>query len=107
MAPQLSWALSVEKRAASAFCARPVGREIVALLVNQNRKYLLIFRYLLRLRRISFYLMAPAKGAFTVTDFPRDERHILAPAGLQDWLIAIATAFAAFVLLGVLPRLFW
>ena len=42
-----------------------------------------------------------------MTDFPRDERRFLTPIMPQDWLVAIATALAAFVLLGVLPRLFW
>jgi len=59
------------------------------------------------LRRISFYLLALATGALAVTDFPRDERRFLTPIMPQDWLVAIATALAAFVLLGVLPRLFW
>ncbi|HEX5211924.1 MAG TPA: hypothetical protein VFW22_09345 [Pseudolabrys sp.] len=41
-----------------------------------------------------------------MTDFPQDERRVLAPAA-QDWLIALATALVALVLLGILPRLFW
>lgn len=42
-----------------------------------------------------------------MTDFPQDERRVLAPAAARDWLIALATALVALVLLGVLPRLFW
>ena len=42
-----------------------------------------------------------------VTDFPQELRHLLTAAPPEDWLVAIATAFLAFVLLGVLPRLFW
>jgi hypothetical protein len=41
------------------------------------------------------------------TDFPQEQRRILAQVSPEDWLIAIATALLAFVLLGVLPRLFW
>jgi putative exporter of polyketide antibiotics len=42
-----------------------------------------------------------------VTDFPNDERRLLAPVVPEDWLIALATALVAFLLLGVVPRLFW
>ena len=42
-----------------------------------------------------------------MTDFPRDERRVLAPTVAQDWLIALATALIALMLLGVLPRVFW
>ena len=42
-----------------------------------------------------------------MSDFPRDERRVLAPTAPEDWLIALATALIAFVLLGVLPHLFW
>ena len=42
-----------------------------------------------------------------MTDFPQEQRHILARVSPQDWLVAIATALLALVLLGVLPRLFW
>jgi len=42
-----------------------------------------------------------------VTDFPQDERRVLAPTAPEDWLIAVATALLALVLLGILPRLFW
>ena len=42
-----------------------------------------------------------------MTDFPHDERGVLAPVVPEDWLIALATALIAFGLLGILPRLFW
>jgi hypothetical protein len=42
-----------------------------------------------------------------VTDFPRDERRALAPTAPADWFLALAAALVAFVLLGILPRLFW
>ena len=42
-----------------------------------------------------------------MTDFPQDQRRVLAPEAPEDWLVAIATALLAFVLLGILPRLFW
>jgi hypothetical protein len=42
-----------------------------------------------------------------VTDFSQDERRVLAPGAPEDWVIALATALIAFVLLGILPRLFW
>ncbi len=42
-----------------------------------------------------------------MTDFPQEQRHVLARVSPEDWLVAIATALVAFVLLGVLPRLFW
>jgi len=42
-----------------------------------------------------------------VTDFPQDQRRVVARISPEDWLVAIATALLAFVLLGILPRLFW
>ena len=42
-----------------------------------------------------------------VTDFPQEQRHVMARISSEDWLVAIATALLAFVLLGILPRLFW
>ena len=42
-----------------------------------------------------------------MTDFPHDQRNILARISPEDWLVAVATALIAFVLLGILPRLFW
>ena len=42
-----------------------------------------------------------------MTDFPHDQRSVLAQISPEDWLVAVATALIAFVLLGVLPRLFW
>jgi len=42
-----------------------------------------------------------------VSDLPQEQRHLLAHVSPEDWLVALATALVAFVLLGVLPRLFW
>jgi hypothetical protein len=42
-----------------------------------------------------------------VSDLPQEQRHLLAHVSPEDWLVALITALAAFVLLGVLPRLFW
>jgi len=42
-----------------------------------------------------------------VTDFPHAQRHFRARVSPEDWLIALATALLALVLLGILPRLFW
>ena len=42
-----------------------------------------------------------------MTDFTQEQPHVLARISPEDWLVAIATALVAFVLLGVLPRLFW
>jgi hypothetical protein len=47
------------KPAALAFSVSLPGKEIVVSAGAKSRKYLLIFRGLLRLRRISFYLGAP------------------------------------------------
>jgi hypothetical protein len=47
------------KPAALAFSVSLPGREIVVSAEAKSRKYLLIFRGLLRLRKISFYLGAP------------------------------------------------
>ncbi len=107
-APQLSCRPFCRRKPAEpAFCPSQLEKEIVALLARQNRKYLLIFRGLLRLHRISFYLTAPVEGAFCGDRFPpRPATHPGADAP-EDWLVAIATALLAFVLLGILPRLFW
>ena len=42
-----------------------------------------------------------------MTDFPQDHPHVVPRSALEDWLIAIATALVALVLLGIVPRLFW
>jgi len=42
-----------------------------------------------------------------VSDFPQEQRRFLAHVSPEDWLVALITALAAFVLLGILPRLFW
>jgi hypothetical protein len=42
-----------------------------------------------------------------VSDLPQEQRYFLARVSPEDWLVALATALVAFVLLGVLPRLFW
>ena len=42
-----------------------------------------------------------------MTDFPQEQRHILPRVSPQDWIVAIAAALLALMLLGVLPRLFW
>ena len=39
-----------------------------------------------------------------MTDFPHDERGG-APSALDNWALAIATAFVALIILGVLPHL--
>lgn len=42
-----------------------------------------------------------------MTDFPQERRHVLARVSPEDWLVALATALLALVLLGVLPHWFW
>jgi hypothetical protein len=42
-----------------------------------------------------------------VSDFSQEQRRLLADISPDDWLVAIATALLAFVLLGILPRMFW
>jgi hypothetical protein len=42
-----------------------------------------------------------------VSDFPQEQRHLLADISPDDWVVAVATALLAFVLLGILPRMFW
>jgi len=42
-----------------------------------------------------------------VSDFPQEQRRLLANISPDDWVVAIATALLAFVLLGILPRMFW
>jgi hypothetical protein len=92
------------------FSASPPRKEIVASVTAQSRKYLLIFRDLLRLHRISFYLAAPVDCAGAnppVTDFPHDLQRLSARLSLDDWAVAIATSLLALILLGILPRIHW
>jgi hypothetical protein len=42
-----------------------------------------------------------------VSDFPQEQRHLLADVSPEDWVVAIGTALLALVLLGILPRMFW
>jgi hypothetical protein len=49
----------------------------------------------------------PCGSLKAVSDLPQEQNHLLAHVSPEDWLVAFATALAAFVLLGVLPRLFW
>jgi hypothetical protein len=49
----------------------------------------------------------PCGSLKAVSDLPQQQRHLLAHVSPEDWLVALATALVAFVLLGVLPRLFW
>jgi hypothetical protein len=49
----------------------------------------------------------PCGSLKAVSDLPQEQRRLLAHVSPEDWLVALITAVAAFVLLGVLPRLFW
>jgi hypothetical protein len=42
-----------------------------------------------------------------LSELPQEQRHLLAHVSPEDWLVALITALAAFVLLGILPRMFW
>jgi hypothetical protein len=65
--PQLSWRSASElfggrnpaKPAAPVFSVSLPGKEIVAFCGAKSRKFLLIFRHLLQLHRITFYLAPP------------------------------------------------
>jgi hypothetical protein len=70
----------------------------------------LIFRHLLRLRRISFYLGGASRLCRStpyVSDFPQHQRNDLAQVSPEDWLLALGAALLALVLLGILPHMFW
>jgi hypothetical protein len=41
-----------------------------------------------------------------MTDFPHDSPRLAPHHPLEDWLLAIATALAALLVLGVLPSLY-
>ena len=40
-----------------------------------------------------------------MTDFPHERRSAVAPTALDSWVVAIATALVALIVLGVLPHL--
>jgi hypothetical protein len=40
-----------------------------------------------------------------MTDFLHGQRRVFAQAAMENWLLAIATALLAFLLLGVLPHI--
>ena len=41
-----------------------------------------------------------------MTDFPHEQPNGLTHVSAQDWLVALATALLALLLLGILPRMF-
>jgi hypothetical protein len=49
----------------------------------------------------------PCGSLKAVSDFSQEQRRLLADISPDDWVVAIATALLAFVLLGILPRMFW
>jgi hypothetical protein len=49
----------------------------------------------------------PCGSLKAVSDFPQEQRHLLADISPDGWVAAVATALLAFVLLGILPRMFW
>jgi hypothetical protein len=42
-----------------------------------------------------------------MTDYPHEPPRLVPQASLQDWLIAIATALLALLVIGVLPHVKW
>lgn len=42
-----------------------------------------------------------------MTDFPHEPQRLTPLSSIEDWLVAIATALVALVMLGVLPHVQW
>jgi hypothetical protein len=90
-----------------AFSTEGVGEKNVVPAGRSDRKYLLIFRRLLPVQRMVFYLKAPGeqRGSTTMTDLPHRDP-IENELSLENWLIAIATALLA-LLIAALPYVRW
>jgi hypothetical protein len=104
--PRLFGTARAQEHALTAFSTGAFRQQIDTPPRPENGKYLLIFRYLLQMRRISFYLGAHSDGTARMTDFPHDSPRLAPHLSLEDWLLAIATALVALLVLGVLPSLY-